>query len=73
MSYFGVPQRKIAEGNFTSTIYTLVKEQKYAEAIGHLQTELQVRHAEPLGLFVWAFQVYAQIVTPNNRQRMPAF
>ena len=42
MALFGNQQRKIGEGQFTQTLYTLIKEQKYNEAIAHLNIELQV-------------------------------
>lgn len=41
MAYFGA-QRRIPEGQCTQTIYTLIKEQKFQEAITHLNIELQV-------------------------------
>ncbi|KAG1657935.1 hypothetical protein FOA52_003014 [Chlamydomonas sp. UWO 241] len=42
MAYFGGgPQRKIAEGKLTETIYTLINEQKFGDAISHLNIELQ--------------------------------
>jgi hypothetical protein len=40
--YAAQPARPIAEGQFTSTIYGLIKDQKFAEAIQHLQYQLQV-------------------------------
>jgi hypothetical protein len=39
---FGGAQRRIPEGQFTQTIYTLIKEHKLNEAIAHLTVELQV-------------------------------
>jgi hypothetical protein len=36
------PQRRIADGQFTQTIYGFIKEQKFSEAIAALQAELQV-------------------------------
>lgn len=42
MAFFQQPARPIAEGQYTQTIYTLIKEQKFAEAIQHLQYQLQV-------------------------------
>ncbi len=39
--FLGGQQRKIPEGQFTQTIYTLIKDRKYAEAIQHLHIELQ--------------------------------
>jgi len=32
---------RLPEGQYTATIYTLIKEQKYAEASRHLQAQLQ--------------------------------
>mmetsp|Transcript_13709 Transcript_13709/g.29452 ORF Transcript_13709/g.29452 Transcript_13709/m.29452 type:complete len:648 (+) Transcript_13709:217-2160(+) len=40
MAFFG-QQRRIAEGQFTQTVYSLIKDQKYAEAIAHLTIEHQ--------------------------------
>lgn len=34
--------RPIQEGNYTATIYGLLKDQKFGEAIGYLSQELQV-------------------------------
>lgn len=41
MAFYG-QQRKMAEGQFTQTIYGLIRDQKFAEAIQHLNIELQV-------------------------------
>lgn len=40
MAFFS-PQRRIADGQFTQTIYGYIKEQKFTEAIAALQAELQ--------------------------------
>jgi hypothetical protein len=40
-------QRKLPEGAFTQTIYSLIRDHKYAEAIGHLNLELQVGRGQP--------------------------
>jgi hypothetical protein len=42
MAYYGQQQRKMQEGQFTQTIYGLIRDQKFAEAIQHLNLELQV-------------------------------
>lgn len=42
MAYFQQPARPIAEGLYTQTIYTLIKDQKFGEAITHLQYQIQV-------------------------------
>lgn len=39
----GSGPRKIPEGQFTSVIYHLIKDNKHNEAISHLVIELQVR------------------------------
>lgn len=79
MAYFG-QQRRIPEGQCTQTIYTLIKEQKFAEAITHLNIELQNspenRAALSLmgyccyytGQFELASQMYEQLVVlyPDN-------
>ena len=44
MAFYG-QQRKMAEGQFTQTIYGLIRDQKFAEAIQHLNIELQVGKA----------------------------
>ncbi|GAX75265.1 hypothetical protein CEUSTIGMA_g2710.t1 [Chlamydomonas eustigma] len=41
MSYYGQQQRKMQEGQFTQTIYGLIRDQKFAEAIQNLNIELQ--------------------------------
>ncbi len=41
MAYYG-QQRKMQEGTFTQTIYGLIRDQKFSEAIAHLNVELQV-------------------------------
>ena len=46
MAYYG-QLRPIPEGNFTQTIYGLIKENKMGEAIAYLQQELQVRGGRP--------------------------
>jgi tetratricopeptide repeat protein 30 len=38
--------RRIAEGQMTQEIYTLIQQQKYSDVISHLQLELQVRTGE---------------------------
>ena len=43
MNYGGGQQRRIPDGQFTQTLYSLIKDHKFAEAVGHLQIELQVR------------------------------
>ena len=43
MAFFGSNQRRLQEGTFTSSIYTLIKENKHQEAIVHLNIEVQVR------------------------------
>ncbi|KXZ54715.1 hypothetical protein GPECTOR_4g783 [Gonium pectorale] len=80
MAFFQQPQRPIADGQYTQTIYTLIKDQKFAEAITHLQYQLQnipeSRAALSLlgycyyyiGQYEMASQMYEQLVTlyPNN-------
>lgn len=44
MAFLGA-QRRIPDGQFTTTIYGYIKDQKYNEAITILQQELQVRGA----------------------------
>lgn len=41
MAFFGQQQSRIPDGQFTSTIYGYIKDQKYDEAITILQQELQ--------------------------------
>lgn len=41
MAFFG-QQRGIPDGQYTQVIYTLIREQKFNEAIQYLQHELQV-------------------------------
>ena len=43
-------QRRLVEGQFTQTIYTLINEHKYNEAIAHLQGELQVSSLDEVWL-----------------------
>ncbi|PNH03474.1 Tetratricopeptide repeat protein 30A [Tetrabaena socialis] len=80
MAYFQQPQRPIADGQYTQTIYTLIKDQKFAEAITYLQYQLQnipeSRAALSLlgycyyytGQYDNASQMYEQLVTlfPTN-------
>lgn len=80
MAYFQQPARPIAEGLYTQTIYTLIKDQKFGEAITHLQYQIQnipeSRAALSLlgycyyytGQYELASQMYEQLVTlyPNN-------
>lgn len=40
MAFYG-QQRKMIEGQFTQTIYGLIRDQKFGEAIAHLTIELQ--------------------------------
>lgn len=54
MAYFGNGNlRPLAEGQFTSSIYSLIRDHKFSEAIGHLQNELQVRAQILLIITVW--------------------
>ncbi|KAJ9534365.1 hypothetical protein QJQ45_016062, partial [Haematococcus lacustris] len=82
MANWGSGVRKIAEGQFTQTIYTLIKDRKYNEAIAHLNVELQNspenRAALSLlgyccyysGQFEQATQMYEQLVKqfPENQE-----
>jgi hypothetical protein len=45
MAFYG-QQRKMVEGQFTQTIYGLIRDQKFGEAIAHLTIELQVLIAD---------------------------
>uniref|UniRef100_A0A7R9V8U6 Tetratricopeptide repeat protein 30 n=1 Tax=Chlamydomonas euryale TaxID=1486919 RepID=A0A7R9V8U6_9CHLO len=78
--YFGGAERRIPEGKITETIYTLINESKFPEAISHLNIELQNspdnRAALSLlgycgyytGQFEMASQMYEQLVNlyPEN-------
>jgi hypothetical protein len=46
MALLGGGQRTIPEGSFTQTIYSLIKDSRHNEAIGHLVVELQVIWAQ---------------------------
>uniref|UniRef100_A0A7S0YW97 Tetratricopeptide repeat protein 30 n=1 Tax=Polytomella parva TaxID=51329 RepID=A0A7S0YW97_9CHLO len=79
-SYYQQQQRSIADGQYTQTIYNLIKDQKFHEAISILQQELQnlpeSRAALSLlgychyyiGQFEQASQMYEQLVKlfPDN-------
>jgi len=79
MAFYG-QQRKMVEGQFTQTIYGLIRDQKFGEAIAHLTIELQNspdnRAALSLmgysayysGQFDLAFQMYEKLIElfPDN-------